>query len=541
MPHTAVHKLGHRFEDMFGQTKRTLFLLAAALSAVTGCTGSPPASPPAAHTAAGAPPFVRFVGPRRLTKPTVLEAAARARHGRVVAVTFVLDGRPLGSDTTKPYALDVDPALLPPGKHRLQVTAVDNLGRRRSTSPTPLVVEASGSDVLTATPGASFQRAAEALSRGNVTVRLAPGRYEVRQLRLGGGARLVGSGPRSVIAPARGARYWALVVARGNGIRIADLAIDGGGSVPPDPRGGIALAVFDGSRDVRMQRLRITRVRTDGVNVWGAHSEVSVQDSVIESGGSARAGVFALGSDRSRDTSVIRTRIHGFRSYGILLGQKEFGRPRAALHGLALDNEIRDIRDPARDACTSAPRTARGCGRNEGGIWTGGVEAAIVGNTIRRARWDGIQTVGSSTRTTIVRNEIRDTRTGIYLEHATNHSLISRNLIVGAQAGANVEWRYEGVGSSHNTFSFNRIVGASAGLFVDVGGDGNTIVRNVFVGGQRPAITLQGSSDNLVQGNVACGGGSGSLVDVESARWDDGSEAHSRGNQLVDNKSLDRC
>jgi parallel beta-helix repeat protein len=511
------------------------------LGAVTGCTSSP-SPPPTAATATGPPPLVRFVGPRRLTKPTVLEATARARRGRVVAVTFVLDGTALGTDTTKPYGLDVDPALLRPGKHRLRVTAVDNLGRRRSTRPTRLAVEASGTDLLIASPGASFRRAAEALERGNVAVRLAPGRYEVDQLRLGSGARLVGSGPRTVIAPRRGARYWALVVARGSGIRIADFAIDGGGPVPADREGGIALAVFDGSRDVRIQRLRITRVRTDGVNVWGAHSEISVQDSVIESGGKARAGVFTLGSDRSRDTSVIRTSIRGFRSFGILLGQKEFGRRRAALRGLALDNEIRDIRDPARDACMNAPQTARGCGRNEGGIWTGGVEAAIVGNTIQRARWDGIETVGSSTRTTIVGNEIRDTRTGIYLERSTNRSLVSRNLIVGAEAGVQVEWRYGGVGSSHNTFSFNRIVGASAvGLFIDVGGDGNAIVGNVFVGGRRPAIALQGSSDNLVQGNVVCGGGSGALVDLESATWDDGSEAHPRGNRLVDNKSLAKC
>ena len=487
---------------------------------------------------------MEFLGPKRLTKPGTLDARARAYSSRVVAVTFMLNGRPLGSDTTTPYKLDVDPALLPAGRHRLRVAAVDSLGRRGSSRPTAITVAPSQSDLMKVTPGESFADARKALGRGNVTVRLAPGRYEVRELKLGSGTRLVGSGNGTVIAPTPGARYWALLVAKGTDIRISDLTIDGGGGGPAaysSREGGIAVAAFDGSRDVRLQRLHIRRVRTHGVSTWGAHAGVSVQDSVIEGGGSAHAGVFTLGSDSSRDTSVIRSRIRGFRSYGILLGQKEFGRPAAALHGVALDNDIRDIRDPARDACVKDARNASGCGTNEGGIWTGGVEAAIIGNTIRRARWDGIETVGSSTRTTIVANEIRGTRTGIYLEHATNHSLFTRNLIVDAETGINVEWLHEGVGSSHNTFTFNRIVRAESGLFVDVGSDGNRIVGNVFVSGARPAITLQGSSDNLVRDNLGCGGPETSLVGLESARWDDGSAAHSRGNRLAVNRSLATC
>jgi Periplasmic copper-binding protein (NosD) len=511
----------------------------ALLSAVTGCTDSPsspaPAPPPDSSSLS-----VRFVGPHRLTKPSRLEALAAAPRSRVVAVTFRLDGRPLGSDTTQPYALDVDPALLPEGAHRLQVEAVDNQGRRRSTSPVEVTVAPSESEIVEASPGPSFARARAALERGGVTVRLAPGRYRVDELQLGSRARLVGSGPETVIAPVN-RRYWSLVVARGTGIRISDLTIDGGGG-PEIEDGGIAIAVFDGSRDVRLQRLHIGRVRTHGVNVWGAHSSVSVQDSVIEGGGSGRAGVFTLGSDRSRDTSVIRTRLGGFRSFGILLGQKEFGRRAAALHGVALDNVVTDIRDPDRDGCVYDAQETPGCGTNEGGIWTGGVEAAIIGNTVLRARWDGIETVGSSTRTMIVDNEIRKTRTGIYLEHSTNHSVIARNLIVDTEAGIQVEWRYDGIGSSHNTFVANRIVGAeAAGLFVDTGGEGNRILRNLFVGGVRPAITLQGSSANVVRDNLGCGGKLGSLVEAETGQRDDGSLAHPRGNRLRGNRSVASC
>jgi parallel beta-helix repeat protein len=471
----------------------------------------------------------------------MLRARASARAARVVAVTFLLDGRPIGSDATPPYALDVEPDLLPAGEHRIRAQAVDNLGRRAASSAHALTVEHSGDRLLEATP-ATFGHAREALRRGGVTVRLAPGRYEVNQLRLGSGARLVGSGARTVLTPRPGARYWALLVARGERIRVSDLTIDGGGPMRTDDDEGIAVAVFDGSGDVRLQRLRIMRIRTTGVNVWGAHRDVSVQDSVFEGDGTAQAGVFVLGSDRSRDTSVIRNRIRGFRSYGILLGQKEFDRPAAALHGLALDNAVSDIRDPARDRCVYDTRNTPRCGTNEGGIWTGGVEAAVIGNSVLRARWDGIETVGSSTRTTIDRNVIRDTRTGIYLEHSTKNSIISRNLIADAEAGINVEWFHEGQGSSHNVFAFNRFVNTSdAGLFVDVGGDGNRIVGNVFVGGARPAITLQGSSNNVVHDNLGCDGRTGSLVAMQSASWDDGSQAHSRANKLAGNRSVGSC
>jgi Periplasmic copper-binding protein (NosD) len=537
--HAAIDKIGHRFEDTFERGKRTLILVAALLSAVAGCSDSPSSPAPGAPPASSSP-SVRFLGPHRLTKPSRLEAKAAAPRSRVVAVTFLLDDRPLGSDTTKPFGLDVDPAFLPAGAHRLRVEAVDDQGRRRSSTAVEVNVAASESAIIEASPGASFARARKALGHGGVTVRLAPGRYEVDQLRLGSRARLVGSGRATVIAPVS-RRYWSLVVARGVGIRISDLTIDGGGGGEIE-NAGIAIAVFDGSRDVRLQRLQIRRVRTHGVNVWGAHSSISIQDSVIEGGGTARAGVFTLGSDRSRDTSVIRSRVRGFRSFGILLGQKEFGRPAAAVHGVALDNVVTDIRDPDRDGCVYDAQSTPGCGTNEGGIWTGGVEAAIIGNTVLRARWDGIETVGSSTRTTIVDNEIRKTRTGIYLEHSTNFSVIARNLIVDTEAGIQVEWRYDGVGSSHNTFVANRIVAAEeAGLFVDTGGEGNRILRNLFVRGARPAITLQGSSENVVQDNLGCGGKLGSLVGVESGQWDDGALAHPRANRLSGNRSVASC
>ena len=470
------------------------------------------------------PARVAYTGPRRLDGTVTLRARVARAGAPVVAVTFLLGGRPLGTDTTAPYALDVDASLLPAGHHRLRVVAVDRLGSRTTGRAVPVqsagVAAAAG---LTATPATGLGPVLPALARGHVTVRLAPGRYSVPHLELGGGARLVGSGRRTVLEAAAGG--WSLMTVRGRGVRVSDLTIDGAG------RAERAIGVAGGSHDVRLQRLRIRGIRETGVEVWGAHSGVSVQDSTIAGGGADGAGVFALGSDESRDTSVIRTRISGFRSHGINFAQRAYDRPRAALHSLALDNQISDIDDPA---------AARGT--HEGGIWSGGVAAVIVGNRIRDTGWDGIQTVGSSRGVTVVGNDIARTGVGIYLEHETGDSLFARNTIADVATGINVEWRYDDAGSSGNTFEANTILRPSdAGLFVDVEGDRNRIVDNVVVGGSGPAVVLQGASGNLVTGNRACGRPGDELVVQQSAHHDDGRAAHSLRNRIADNVSADSC
>jgi parallel beta-helix repeat protein len=343
-----------------------------------------------------------------------------------------------------------------------------------------------------------------------------------------------------VISPPGGAAYDSLLVARGRRIRVSRLTIDGGG---PGGGEGRAVEVSNGSSNVRLARLAIRNVRQDGVHAWGVHSAVSVQDSAIDGGGSGAAGVYVAdpgdGGDY-RDTSVIRTRIRGFRHHGIHFSHVGYGDPDAALRALALDNRVTHIRDPARDVCVQDPQ-AEGCGTTEGGIWSGGARAAIVGNEVARTRWDGIQTVGSSTGTAIVGNRVRDTGTGIYLEHSTNRTLVARNRVARVGTGIKVEWTYGGVGSDANAFVSNRVFGASeTGLFVDVGDDRNRILGNLFARGAGHSIVLQGSSGNLVRGNRACER-HGDMVREQAGRWDTGELAEPRGNRLADNRSFGSC
>jgi parallel beta-helix repeat protein len=77
-------------------------------------------------------------------------------------------------------------------------------------------------------------------------------------------------------------------------------------------------------------------------------------------------------------------------------------------------------------------------------------------------------------------------------------------------------------------------------LFVDVGASRNTITRNVFVHGLRPAIVLQGSSRNLVRGNRGCGE-QGALVRQQPGWFDDGRSARPEHNQIADNVSDSSC
>jgi hypothetical protein len=495
----------------------------------------------------GKPPHVSYRGPREISGPVTLRAVARPARGaasgrsRVVAVTFLLDGRPLGTDTTAPYSLDLNAGLLRRGAGRLRVTAVDRLGKRASTRAVPVLVEGALGPVRSVHDQQGFDQALPALARGGVTVQLGPGRYRASEVRLGDGSSIVGAGGRTVLEPPSGAPYQALLLAQGHGIRVSDLALDGGGA---GEGAGRAVEVPTGSSDVRLAGLRIERVRRVGVYAWGVHSEISVQDSTIDGEGRAQTGVFVVDAQEAgeyRDASVIRTRVQGFRQYGILFAHLEHGDPDAALRALALDNRISDISNPARDGCVDDPVYTPGCGTDEGGIWSGGARAAIIGNRVRRARWDGIQTVGSSDRVAIVRNDVRGTRTGLYLEHSTNDSLVAANRIARVGTGINVEWTYGGVGSDRNTLARNRIASASeAGVFVSVSDDRHHILDNLFVAGARPAIVLQGSSHNVVRGNRACRGG-GPLVSEEGGSREDGRLARARANRIADNRDSASC
>ena len=124
---------------MTGTTVVIAVLAACAAALVIGASlgeqggdaaSAPRAGAPITMADAAAGPGLRYAGPRRVSGRSTLHAQVRRGSARTVAVTFLLDGEPLGTDTTPPFALDVEAGLLPPGRHRLRLAAVDALGRR---------------------------------------------------------------------------------------------------------------------------------------------------------------------------------------------------------------------------------------------------------------------------------------------------------------------------------------------------------------------------------------------------------------------------
>lgn len=468
------------------------------------------------------PPSVVYAGPTTLHGRVTLRAQP---HGatRVVAVTFMLGGRPLGTVTGPPWTLDVDAVLLPAGNAPLTVTAVDRLGQRGSSPPRTVRVLRGGEHVLQASPHRGLRRALLALSKGSVLVHLAPGTYRVRDIMLGPDARLVGSGQTTILTPSINSSDT-LLSTSSNHVRMSDLVVRGGWRI--DQAISISRA-----NDVRLQRIWISGVRVNGLEIWGAHARDSIQDStLLGSGVATNAGVFELGSSKTSQTSVVRTRISGFRGFGVIFDQRFHGLPRVALHNLALDNRVSDIIDPTIHNGTDA-----------GGIWTGGAQAAVIGNVISATGTDGVETVGSSIGDTIVDNHIRNSPVAIYIEHSTSQSLVLRNQTSDSNTGINVEWRHDGGGSNANTFALNRIAATEAGVFVDVRDDYNAIVANTFVGSEATPITFQGSSENLARDNVACATGSQPFVVQRSARLPSGNVAEASHNRLVNNVRTNSC
>jgi Right handed beta helix region len=472
---------------------------------------------------------VTYSGPRTLTEGTALRAATPLPPQRVVAVSFMLDGVPVGSDTTSPYAVPLLPGEVTPGKHALTLQLVERTGSRTLSSPIDVVVRAGPPrTVLMASPQKGLKRALAALQRGGATVRLLPGRYELSGVRLGSGSTLLGSGPKTVIAAPSG-HYESVLNIVGSTVRVANLVIDGGGAGSGEAGGGTAVAVQGSSHLVLLRHVRIVRTRVYGVYASGQISDVSVQDSTITSDRGGDTGVFAaVGS--AFDVSVVRTTISGFRSYGINFAQPPHGNYASGLRSVALDNTISDIVD-----------TVDTQGRSQGGIWTGGALASIIGNRITRTGWDGIETVGSSDGVVVIRNRISATGTAIYIEHQTTHSLIADNSTANIQTGIKVEWTYGGIGSTSNRFVGNVVDGASeVGLFLDVGSNDNLVTRNTFRDVPSPAIVLQGASRNVVTKNVLCGT-PGPFVAERTGLWDDNSPATTSENVIQPNRVASVC
>jgi hypothetical protein len=466
---------------------------------------------------------VAYTGPSTLDESSVLRVTARGDE-RFAAVTYSFDGSPAATSASAPFSLRLSRGDVSHGWHLLTVQAVTTSGRRLRSPPVRVRMVQGRARVVSVSPKHGLRAALRALNRGHVTVLLKRGLYHLRDVRLGDDAQLVGEPGTVLRAPA--GDYSSVLTVNGRDARIAHLTIDGGGEGPGN---GEAIAVSETVRSLRASHLRIEHVRRTGFYAWGSFSNISLQDSTVLGDGTADAAVIAGLQDGGSNASIVRCRIRGFRRWGINFAQSAYGRLETGGGSLALDNVISNVDDPSRND-----------GTDEGGIWSGGPYAVIVGNHISRTTWDGIETVGSSERATIAYNTVDYSRTGIYIEHSTNHSTIASNVLRGVETGINVEWRYDNVGSADNSFYHNSIIDASrAGIFIDVGSDRNALSHNRIIG-TRKAIVLQGASQNLVTRNIFCSRPRGRVVQALGL-WDNGASAPATANRIHRNRAAATC
>ena len=499
----------------------------AAGTTAPGGTGAPTHADPPFGNPPVSVPDVAVGGGSALANGLVrFQASASADGTRVSHVDFLVDGAVVGSDSAAPYAFDWNPADLAAGGH--VVTAAASTVAGGAAVSAPLSISTTGRLVATreVTPAQSLAAAVASLPAGGGTVHLAPGVYTVKDVWLGSGVQLVGSGPSTVLRPAAGSNYDSVLNIRGAGVSVRALTVDGNAAAQTGGAGW-AVQAGPGARDVVVSSVRIVDARTQGVYLWGDHQRVSIQDSTIDGGGNASAGVMDQISDAtSGDTSVLRTAVRNVRDYGINFFPWTPSRVYPGARALAVGNVVEHVQNAATDN-----------GTNEGGIWTGGADAVIRDNVVSDTGWDGIQTIGASSHTVIAGNRISRTGVGIYVEHQTWDSLIEGNTLSEITGtGINVEWRYGGEGSGRLTIRRNTIVAAGGyGVFVDVGANDNVIDGNTISDARQGAIRLQGSTGNLVTGNDLRGTRQPWCGIETTGMFDDGSLARSNNNQFRGN------
>ncbi len=485
------------------------------------------ADPPFGGSASVAVPVVAVTGSSPAAGGLVrFEAAASVAGARVSVVDFLVDGVVVGSDSAAPFSFDWNPGGLAAGSHVLTAAASSPEGGYAVSAPAS--VSTSGQLVATreVSPSQSLAAAVDALPAAGGTVHLAAGVYTVKDLWLGNGVQLIGSGPSTVLKPAAGSSYDSVLNIRGAGASVRSLTVDGNAAAQTGGAGW-AIQVGPGSRDVVISDVRIADARREGVHLWGDHQRVSIQDSVIDGGGNASAGVMDRIADAtSGDTSVLRTAVRNVRDYGINFFPWTPAKVYPGARALAVGNVIEHVQNVATDN-----------GTNEGGIWTGGVDAVIRDNVVTDTGWDGIQTIGMTSRSVIAGNRISRTGVGIYAEHQTWDTLIEGNTMTEITGnGINVEWRYSGQGSGRLTIRRNTLTAVGGyGVFVDVGANDNVLADNVVADARLGAVRLQGTTGNLVTGNDFRGTRQAWCAVETTGLFDTGALARSDSNQFRGN------
>ena len=233
---------------------------------------------------------------------------------------------------------------------------------------------------------------------------------------------------------------------------------------------------------------------------------------------------------------MIRSRIRGFTSFGVILRQTGARPPAAALHGVVLDNDVCDIRDPSRDACWTRRSTARRLrhergrhlDRRRGGR---GDREHGPARQVGRDRDRGLVDAHDGRRGTRSRHADRDLRRALDATVDVRAQPDRRRARRGSTSSGGTKAPAPG-----GTPSFNRIVRSKAGIFLDVGGDRNRSPATCSSAacGRRSSCRDRRATSCVTMSAAEPGG---LARRFSEARYDDGRRAVSKFNQLDRNQN----
>lgn len=257
----------------------------------------------------------------------------------------------------------------------------------------------------------ALQRAIEQTAAARVPLMLPPGVFRAGDLRLPGGARLIGCPGASRMLLSEGA---SLIAAKdADHVLLSGLILDGGSR----PLAGRGLLHFSGGRGVRIEQCEIMNSAGDAVALEGVEGEVTRNTiSAVEG-----AGIFSLDAS---GLTIGQNTIRDAGNNGILVWRSKAGDDGT----LIIDNRIENV---------SAKRG--GSGQNGNGINVFRAGNVIVrGNRIRNAAFSAVRCNAASQVQVVANNCANIGEVALYAEFDFEGAVINGNTVDGAAIGVAV-------------------------------------------------------------------------------------------------------
>jgi hypothetical protein len=406
------------------------------------------------------PPSDTYTGPTAISG--IANLTATTTRPNVVAMTWLLDGKAVGTSSVSPYTFDANAALLPAGSHTMTVQSVDQDGNR-TTSPGVAVTVSTAApagaihlaggvhSALTLQPGVTYYAAGSPTTLGNITM---ASNSRLENVTINGTVTAHG---------ATGARLQGVT-----------LNYSGSSGEAISPTGSDGFSLQDST--VECSDANGT---TDGAyngNFEGAgNNEIYARNQIKDCGGAGLSLVTPAVDDTTHLTKL-----------------------------LVLDNSITGVNGPVLD------------GTNSQGLILGSFQGNVIGNTVVGGNTASIEPFRSATSMHYAFNTVGGSPTGFYLEHFADSSTFEHNTVQATSHGFNVEW-VAGTSPPRSTVNakiVNNAITAPVGVFADAGSSGIEAGSNTIHTSSLPSIVYRGSVNGSIHDNVTCTAATGNPVSV---------------------------